>query len=128
MTEMIWVAIGGAVGSLARFLLNKWVSDSVGAVFPYGILLINVVGSLIIGLAAGFLAQPKTPSVVAIVAPLVMVGLCGGFTTFSSFSLQTWQMIQAGEWLRVVINIVLSVGLCLAATGIGFWITAAVKP
>lgn len=125
MIEAIWVAVGGALGSLGRFFLNKWVSDGLGNLFPYGILIINVVGSFGIGYAAGFLAQPRFAA--PIIVPLVMVGLCGGFTTFSSFSLQTWQLLQAGEWTRAMLNIFLSVGLCLVATGFGLWLASPSK-
>jgi len=122
--ELIWVAVGGALGSLLRFFLNKFISDSLGNFFPMGVLVINVVGSFVIGLSAGFLNSPKNEMFSDWLVPLVMIGICGGFTTFSSFSLQTWQLFQAGEWFRAGLNIVLSVVLCIAATATGYWLTA----
>jgi CrcB protein len=127
VNEALWVALGGAIGSLGRFYLNKWVADFMGTFFPYGTLLINVLGSLVIGLAAGWVSDPKHADSTTIVVTLVMVGLCGGFTTFSSFSLQTWQLFGAGEWMRALLNIGLSVCLCLAATALGFWMSAPAK-
>jgi fluoride exporter len=121
--EMLWVAIGGALGSILRYALNKLITDSVGNFFPFGILLINIIGSLVIGFSAGYLSDAKNLALAQWFVPLVMIGVCGGFTTFSSFSLQTWQLIQSGEWIKAALNVFLSVLLCLAATAIGFWLS-----
>jgi CrcB protein len=115
----LWVAIGGALGSVARFWCSGLVAQTMGGTFPWGTMLVNVVGSFIIG----FFSTLTGPDGRFLVAPnaraFVMVGFCGGYTTFSSFSLQTLALAQDGEWLQVAANIVLSVIVCLAAVWLG---------
>ena len=117
----LWVAIGGALGSVGRFWLNGVVSRSFGETFPWGTMVINVTGSFVIGVAAA-LAMPEgrldTPSR-AFVTQFLMIGICGGYTTFSSFSLQTLNLLRDREWLYAGGNIVLSVLLCMVAAGLG---------
>ena len=120
-----WVALGGALGSMARFWLGNAVANLVGAAFPWGTLLINIVGSFVIGWfdvltgAFGSLAVP------ADARAFVLVGICGGFTTFSAFSLQTLQLAQGGEVVRAGAYIVASVVLCLAAVWAGAMVARA---
>lgn len=121
MLAYLWVAIGGALGSVGRFWINGMVSRSFGETFPWGTMIINVSGSFIIGVIAA-LALPEgrldSPSR-AFVTQLFMIGICGGYTTFSSFSLQTLNLINDGEWLRAGANILLSVVLCLVGVWLG---------
>ena len=117
----LWIAIGGALGSVSRFWLNGLVVARLGENFPWGILLINVLGSFAIGI---FAALPITQDVTK---KFLMVGVCGGFTTFSAFSLQTLELAQRGEWLRAAGNIFLSVTLCLVAVWFGWLVGTAVK-
>ena len=118
----LWVAIGGALGSVGRFWLNGIVSRSFGETFPWGTMVINVTGSFVIGVAAA-LAMPEgrldTPSR-AFVTQFLMIGICGGYTTFSSFSLQTLNLLRDREWLYAGGNILLSVLLCMVAVGSGY--------
>ena len=107
------IALGGALGSVGRFWLNGFVTVRSGETFPIGTLLINVVGSFVIGLVAAW------PGVSEAARKFLMVGVCGGFTTFSAFSLQTLELTQRGEWLRASVNILASVALCLAAVWLG---------
>ena len=122
-----WVAIGGALGSVGRFWLNGMVSRSFGETFPWGTMIINVTGSFIIGVAAA-LAMPEgrldTPSR-AFVTQFLMIGICGGYTTFSSFSLQTLNLLRDREWLYAGGNVVLSVAFCLLAVWLGWLIGSA---
>jgi CrcB protein len=118
----LWVAIGGALGSVSRFWVNGLVSDKIGATFPWGTLTINVGGSFIIGLI-GAVASPEgrldSPSR-QFVTQFLMIGVCGGYTTFSSFSLQTLNLLRDREWLYAGGNVVLSVILCLVAVWLGW--------
>lgn len=120
----LWIALGGALGSVARYWLNGMVSAklAVGETFPLGTLVVNVVGSFIIGvLAALTLPEARVSSNArTFVAQFLMVGVCGGFTTFSSFSLQTFTLLREREWLHAGGNVLLSVALCLLATWLGF--------
>lgn len=123
-TTYLWIATGGALGSVARFWLNGIISTrlAVGGTFPLGTLVVNVGGSLIIGvLAALTIPEGKMSSEErAFVTQFLMIGVCGGFTTFSSFSLQTITLIRDREWLYAGGNVLLSVALCLFATWLGF--------
>ncbi len=114
-----WVAVGGALGSVARFWCSGFVTQTVGGTFPWGTMLVNIVGSFIIGLF-GTLSGPDGRFLVAPDArTFVMVGFCGGYTTFSSFSLQTLTLAYEGEWLEAGGNILLSVALCLLSVWLG---------
>jgi CrcB protein len=118
----LWVALGGALGSVSRFWINGLVSEKIGATFPWGTLAINVGGSFIIGII-GALASPEgrldSPSR-QFATQFLMVGVCGGYTTFSSFSWQTLNLLRDREWLYAGGNIVLSVILCLVAVWLGW--------
>src|SRR5438105_5594788 len=112
MLSYILVAVGGALGSVARFWFSGLVSRHFGETFPWGTLLVNVSGSFAIGLfftltepEGSWLVRPSWRE-------LVMVGICGGYTTFSSFSLQTLNLARDGEWLYAGSNAVLSLALC----------------
>lgn len=99
--------------------LSLFLASRYGESFPVGTLVVNVTGSFLIGLFAGLTG----PQGVLLVSPLwrqfVTIGMMGGYTTFSSFSLQTLTLVSDGEWLRAGLNIVLSVGLCLLAVWLG---------
>ena len=112
------IAVGGALGSLLRFACGLMAAPFSQSL-PWGTILINVGGSFVIGLFGTLtLAQGKFP-VSENVRLFVMVGFCGGFTTFSSFSLQTLDLIRSGAVLRALVNIALSVLLCLASVALG---------
>jgi CrcB protein len=119
-----WVALGGGIGSVARLWLGVQVTLLTGLRFPWGTILVNIIGSLVIGFVAT-LTGPNGRVVVPFNAQaFVMVGLCGGFTTFSAFSLQTLELARDGRFLYAGANIVLSVVLCLAAVALGHWLAA----
>jgi CrcB protein len=114
-----WVALGSALGGISRYWLGGVVARGIGDDFPYGTLLINIVGSFVIGFF-GTLTLPDGPRPASVDARLfVMVGLCGGFTTFSSFSLQTFELLRSGETVRAASYIVASVLLCVIGTAMG---------
>ena len=124
MLTYFWVALGGAIGSVARLWLSVHVALLTGLAFPWGTILVNIIGSLVIGFVAT-LTGPNGRVVVPVEAQaFVMVGLCGGFTTFSAFSLQTLELARAGRLLDAGANIVLSVAACLIAVGVGHWLAA----
>jgi CrcB protein len=119
----IYVMIGGALGSLARYLVSLWALP-VSRDLPWGTIGINIAGSFIIGFFGTLtLASGKFP-VSENARLFVMVGICGGFTTFSSFSLQTLDLIRAGAMARAGINIVASVILCVMGVALGHYIAA----
>ena len=120
MLAYVWVGLGGALGSMARHWCNGAYARAFGLNLPWGsTLVINVLGSLVIGLASSLMgSEGRSPSSMN-AQQFVMVGICGGYTTFSSFSLQTLTLIHGSQWLAAGANIVLSVVLCLAAVWIG---------
>jgi CrcB protein len=116
----LWVTVGSALGGLLRFIIGKLAIPfdlSVG--FPFGTVLINVIGSFIIGYFGTLTLHSGKYPVSENMRLFVMVGVCGGFTTFSSFSLQTFDLARSGAWGRALVNVVLSVALCLAAVAAG---------
>lgn len=111
MNTYLAVAAGGAIGACLRYALTELVTNLLGKAFPFGTLLVNILGSFVLGLlyvliSSGVLAALPW-------RPLVIVGLIGGFTTFSTFSLDTLLLLQQGEWFKAAANIVLNVLLCL---------------
>ncbi|MBL6455283.1 fluoride efflux transporter CrcB [Belnapia sp. T6] len=116
-----WVALGSALGGMARYWLVLATFPFFGPVFPWATVLINILGSFVIGWF-GALTMEGRIAVPAEMRAFVMVGLCGGFTTFSSFSLQTLELIQKGRVELALANIGLSVLLCLGAVAIGYWL------
>jgi CrcB protein len=120
-TTWLAVAVGGAIGSLARFWLAAAATALTGPRFPWGTLLINVVGSGIIGLVAAVALPPARVAMHPDVRVFLMVGICGGFTTFSAFSLQTLELVQSGDVWPAAGYIVGSVVFCLVAVW-GGWL------
>lgn len=117
MMQALAIAGGGAVGALLRFWMANGVYTLMGRGFPYGTLFINVLGSLLMGLLFVLLVERS------VAAPewraLLMVGLLGSFTTFSTFSLETLNLLEGGEFGKALLNVLLSVVLCLAAAVAG---------
>lgn len=120
----LWIFLGGGLGSIARYAGSGLVARQFGETFPWGTLAVNVVGSFVIG----FFATLTDPDGRWLVAPsarqFVMLGVCGGFTTFSSFSLQTLNLARDGEWFRAGANAVLSFALCMLAVWLGHLLAA----
>lgn len=126
MLVYLWVAIGGALGSVGRFWLNGLLSEKFGSTFPWGTLTVNVTGSFLIGII-GALAIPEgrlDSTSRQFATQFLMIGVCGGYTTFSSFSLQTLNLLRDREWLYAGGNVILSVILCMIAVWLG-WVAGA---
>ncbi|MFN2308554.1 MAG: fluoride efflux transporter CrcB [Gammaproteobacteria bacterium] len=117
MIQLVAIAAGGALGALLRFWVASGVAAWLGRGFPYGTLLINVSGSLAIGVV--YILLLERAEVGAVWRLFLMTGLLGAFTTFSTFSLETWVLAEAGEHLKAVSNVVLNVILCLTAAYAG---------
>lgn len=121
MKTYLWITIGSGLGGLLRYALTRaTMVYSTGV--PWGTIAVNILGCLVIGffgtltLAGGRHAVPENARL------FVMVGLCGGFTTFSSFSLQTFDLWRSGAWVRALANVVLSVVFCFLAVALGHYI------
>ena len=122
MIAYLWVAIGGALGSVSRLWLSGVVARHFGETFPWGTIVINITGSFIVGVIAA-LAAPEgrmDSQSRAFATQFLIYGLCGGYTTFSSFSLQTLNLLRDREWLYAGGNVILSVVLCLVAVWLGW--------
>ena len=119
MQSYIWIAIGSALGGVGRHWCGVTAARLLGETFPWGTLFVNVSGSFIIGFFATFTGPDGRFVASTTARQFVMVGLCGGFTTFSAFSLQTLNLMQDGQWGHAGLNIGASVFLCLLAVWLG---------
>ena len=128
MLNYILVMLGGALGTGARFWISGLVAERAGEFFPLGTLVVNITGSLVVGFFAAF-TSPEGP---VLVSPqsreFFMIGVCGGYTTFSSFSLQTLDLARDGDWGKALLNTALSFGCCLTAVWLGRILALAVLP
>lgn len=114
------VAVGGALGSVARYWLSGVVAARVGETFPAGTLVVNVTGCFIAGLFVALTGPDARLLVSPTVRQFFLIGVCGGYTTFSSFSLQTLTLTQEGEWLSAGLNALASFTLCILAVWLGY--------
>jgi CrcB protein len=121
------VAAGGAIGSVARFWLTEFAAKLWGADFPWGTIIANVTGSLLIGAIAALPVLGPRDLLGPLGRQFLMVGIMGGYTTFSSFSLQTLTMLQHGHLGKAAVNVVGSVALCLIAVWAGYALAASVS-
>jgi fluoride exporter len=119
MLMYLTVALGGGLGTVARYFLSGVVAHAFGETFPWGTLIVNVTGSFVIGFFGTLTGPDGRMLVGGTTRQFVMVGICGGFTTFSSFSLQTLNLMSDGEWLQASGNVVGSVALCLFFVWLG---------
>ena len=113
------IALGGALGSVTRFWLNGVISAQTGPEFPWGTLVINVTGSFLIGFFFTLTEPGGRVFASSNTRQFFMTGICGGYTTFSSFSLQTLTLAREGEWFRAGAYITSSVVVCLVAVWLG---------
>ena len=127
MILYVLVGLGGALGSIVRFWLSGLVASQVGETFPWGTLVINVSGSFVIGFFATLTGPDGRVFAGSNARQFVMTGICGGYTTFSSFSIQTLNLARDGEWLRVAGNIVGSMVFCLVAVWLGHVLATALN-
>jgi CrcB protein len=128
MFNYILVALGSAAGGITRYWASGVIANRIGQSFPWDTLVVNFTGSFIIG----FLATLSSPEGRWLLSPtartLLMIGFCGGYTTFSSFSLQTMNLLQEREWLYAFGNAVLSVVLCLVSVWLGHGLAELMNP
>jgi CrcB protein len=122
------VAIGSGIGGAARHVCTELATRLMGADWPWGTLLVNVAGSFAIGLFAAFAAAGTRFVNGSALRHFVMTGLCGGYTTFSAFSLDTLHLIRDGRGLAAGANVALSVVLCLLFVGLGYALAARATP
>ena len=118
--QYLWVALGGALGSVVRYACSIGAARWLGATFPWGTLLVNVAGSFTIGLLAALLTADGRPALGSDARAFLMIGVLGGFTTFSSFSLETLTLARAGALGAAGANVALSLVLCLGGVWLGF--------
>jgi CrcB protein len=120
MTTYLWVAVGSALGGMARYWMTLTMAAATGLGFPWGTILINIIGSFVIGFVAALTGVGGRVNAPLDARVFIMTGLCGGFTTFSAFSLQTLDLARDGRWLQAGANVGLSVVLCLIAVTLGY--------
>ena len=120
MAQLLAIAAGGSVGAVMRFMVSTGVYSWLGRGFPYGTLVVNVVGSLLMGLLYELFLQRL--SVSPEVRAVLLVGFLGAFTTFSTFSIETINLIEQGYLMKAIVNILASVILCVLAAWVGLQI------
>jgi CrcB protein len=127
MISYLLVALGGAIGSVGRAVMADVMLRLTGPRFPWGTILINILGSCVIGVFSALALPGGRFTITSETRVFVMVGVCGGFTTFSSFSLQTLDLLRAGRPGSALANIGLSVVLCLVAVAVGYSVARAMS-
>ena len=115
----LWIAVASAIGGVARFALGSQVSRMVHSPFPWGTLLVNIVGCSFIGWFAAATATTGRYPMSLQERQIVMAGFCGGFTTFSAFSLETLTLLRDGYTIRAALYVAISVACCLAGVWLG---------
>ena len=128
MQTYLLIGLGGALGSMARHWCNGLAALLAGTAFPWGTLIVNVLGSVVIGLAGATMQEGGRFPANEDTYLFLVVGICGGYTTFSAFSLQTLALMQAGQWLPAAANIGASVVLCVGGAWLGYAVGLALNP
>jgi fluoride exporter len=127
MQLYIWIAIGSALGGVSRYFCSGLTARLIGETFPWGTFVVNIVGSFIIGLFAALTGPDGRFYVSSTARQFVMTGFCGGYTTFSSFSWQTLNLANDGEWFRAGTNISLSVVCCMISVWAGYLLASSIN-
>ncbi len=120
MMNILYVALGGALGSTLRYLLSKWVDDSTESVYPYGTFTVNIIGCLLIGILSALVSKSSLSIEMRL---LLVTGFCGGFTTFSTFASESLSLMRTQDWLIFIAYVTLSLWLGIGAVWIGSKIT-----
>jgi fluoride exporter len=123
---IVLVFVGGVIGTIWRYSWSGWLANRIGEIFPFGTFGVNLTGSLLIGFAAAYARPDGHHGYVDLVRGLVMVGICGGLTTFSSFSLQTFHLLREKRGWMALANILFSTVLCIAMVAAGWWLATLV--
>lgn len=119
LLNILLVALGGAIGSVLRYLTTSGMHTLIDRNFPYGTLTVNIIGSWLMGFLAVLILE-RFANISGELRSLILIGVLGGYTTFSSFSLETFNLLSNGQISKAMLNILLSVTLCLLATWAGF--------
>ena len=117
MQTLFAIAIFGAAGCLARYFISIWVHDSLGRAFPYGTLLVNVLGAFLIGFVMEFAI--RSTNISPNLRTGITIGFLGGLTTFSTFSYETFRLLEDGKFMVATANVLVSVVVCLIFTFVG---------
>jgi CrcB protein len=117
MTQVLAIAAGGAIGALLRYWMSTAVQTRTTSVFPYGTLTVNVIGSLLIGFLYIWLTERL--AVGPAVRAFMLIGVLGAFTTFSTFSIETLNLMESGHLGKALVNMLVSVIVCVGAAGLG---------
>lgn len=120
MEKYLLIGLGGAIGSISRYVLSRMVYHSAGESFPYGTLAVNIIGCFLIGLLMAVMQERLVTS--PNYRYLLVIGLLGGFTTFSSFSYETLELMRMGSMTASLFNIFYNIAGCLASTWCGYMI------
>lgn len=119
LVQCAWVALGGALGALARFGVGHWVRSLTVSAFPWSTFLINITGSLALGLLYSYTVQ-RAPS--PVVSHFLMIGMLGAYTTFSTFELETWQLVERQMFAAALAYVAASVLVGFAGLCLGIWL------
>jgi len=119
MHSLIWITFGGAIGTAARFGLSGLVARLVGETFPWGTIIVNISGCLAIGFFFTMTGTQGRWLVSPAIRQFFTLGVCGGYTTFSTFSLETLTLVERGQWTKATANVLVSVLFCLVAVWFG---------
>ncbi|MBP7510777.1 MAG: fluoride efflux transporter CrcB [Bacteroidia bacterium] len=118
MIQVLWIALGGAIGAVLRYLMATGINAWIPVNFPIGTLLVNSLGCLIIGIVYSLLST--TPTYQTTLKPFLVIGILGGFTTFSSYAIETFQLAQTQQIMKALLYIALSNFIGLASAWLGF--------
>jgi CrcB protein len=117
MGQVLAIGIGGAIGSLLRFWMSSWVHSFAGRSFPYGTLAVNVLGCFVVGMLFVFFTERFSEN--TLLRAGLVIGVLGGFTTFSAFSIETFDLLEQGAFLKAFANVGLGLVLCIGGTWLG---------
>ena len=128
MERLFWIFLGSGLGGVARFALNGWVTTKVGSGFPWGTMLVNVSGSWLIGVIGTLVASTSRPGGAQWAGDFLVIGILGGFTTYSAYSFQTLMLARSGHELRAMLYALGTLALCLLAVAAGAALGRILKP
>ncbi len=114
--NILYVALGGALGSSLRYLLSKWIDGNASGAYPFGTFTVNIIGCLLIGILSALASKSSLPLELRL---LLVTGFCGGFTTFSTFANESLSLMRTQDWLTFIAYVTLSLWIGIAAVWIG---------
>lgn len=123
--KTLWIGIGGAFGTIARYHLDQWLRVVLGQKFPFGTLAVNIIGSFVMGFLMCMSAQLENISITLRLT--LMTGILGGFTTYSAFNQETLRFFQNGEWIKGEMYIAMTIMVCLLMGHLGWLISSLIQ-